>query len=51
MMKKQNTPLCTTGMHCTVGCPCAGKDGICHCPMIDDQKCACNGHCVVPKSK
>lgn len=31
-MENQNAPLCTNGMQCTAGCPCAGKDGICHCP-------------------
>lgn len=36
---------CFNGMICQDGCPCASADGICHCPMLDDDKCACNGHC------
>lgn len=36
---------CSNGMICQDGCPCASADGICHCPMLDDDKCACNGHC------
>lgn len=41
-------PYCHAGMTCAQGCGCASADGICHCPMISDDKCACNGYCGVP---
>ena len=44
---EKDAPLCTTEMTCTKGCPCAGPDGICHCPMKTDKVCMCNGKCQV----
>lgn len=26
--------FCHNGMKCQQGCPCAGKDGVCHCSMV-----------------
>lgn len=37
--------FCHNGMKCQKGCPCAGKDGVCHCRMVDDKKCVCKSHC------
>ena len=41
-------PYCHAGMTCAKGCGCASADGICHCPMISADKCACNGYCGMP---
>ncbi len=43
--------FCHNGMKCQDGCPCAGKDGICHCPMADEQKCMCKSHCKEKEEK
>ncbi|GEO63117.1 hypothetical protein LNA01_03000 [Companilactobacillus nantensis] len=49
MSEKNENPYCHAGMTCHDGCHCASDDGICHCPMLDDEKCACNGYCGVKK--
>ncbi len=36
----ENNPYCHAGMTCHDGCHCSSADGICHCPMISDEKCA-----------
>lgn len=41
----ENNPYCHQEMVCHEGCRCSSSDGTCHCPMLDDKKCACNGHC------
>lgn len=46
-MTEQTDPYCHAGMTCPKGCGCASADGNCHCPMKDDQKCACNGYCGI----
>lgn len=43
-MPEQN-PYCHAGMVCHDGCRYSRSDGICHCKMLDDQKCACDGYC------
>jgi len=47
--KTDDNPFCHAGMTCAPGCGCASADGICHCPMIFDRKCACDGFCGTPK--
>jgi len=47
--KTDSNPYCHAGMKCHDGCHCSSSDGICHCPMISDEKCACNGYCGVKK--
>lgn len=44
---KDDNPFCHTGMTCKPGCSCAGEDGKCHCSMISDRRCTCNGLCGV----
>lgn len=41
----ENNPYCHQEMVCHEGCRCSSSDGTCHCPMLDDKKCACNGYC------
>ncbi len=47
--KTETNPYCHAGMTCHEGCRCASSDGVCHCPMLDDEKCACNGYCGAKK--
>lgn len=49
MSDTKENPYCHAGMECHTGCHCASSDGICHCPMISDEKCACNGYCGMKK--
>lgn len=42
---------CHNSMKCQKGCPCAGKDGFCHCPMVNDEQCACQSHCREQEKK
>ena len=37
--------FCHNGMKCQQGCPCAGKDGVCHCSRVSEKKCVCQSHC------
>lgn len=41
----KDNPYCHQGMTCAKGCVCASEDGICHCDMLSDDKCTCNGYC------
>lgn len=45
----QNNPYCHAGMVCHDGCMCSRADGICHCKMISEKKCACDGYCGAQK--
>ncbi len=37
--------FCHDEMKCQKNCPCADKDGICHCKMVNSKECVCKSHC------
>ena len=44
-MIKMKNEFCHDEMKCQKNCPCADKDGICHCKMVNSKECVCKSHC------